>query len=86
VTSQIWIAVSVSVLVASVKKRLNLDASRYTLRQILLVTLFEEICPCGKRFWLQPRSRTGQRLQPTESIRALTGHYRYFMAFAMREA
>jgi IS4 transposase len=35
VKSQIWIAVSVYVLVAIVKKRLNLDASLYTLLQIL---------------------------------------------------
>ena len=41
VKSQIWIAVSVYVLVAIVKKRLNLDASLYTLLQILPVTLFE---------------------------------------------
>ena len=43
VKSQIWIAVSVYVLVAIVKKRLNLDASLYTLLQILSVTLFEKI-------------------------------------------
>ena len=41
--TQIWIAVSVYVLVAIVKKRLNLDASLYTLLQILSVTLFEKI-------------------------------------------
>ena len=35
VKTQIWIAVSVYVLVAIVKKRLNLEASRYTLLQIL---------------------------------------------------
>jgi hypothetical protein len=43
VKSQIWIAVSVYVLVAIVKKRLNLDASLYTLLQVLSVTLFEKI-------------------------------------------
>ena len=43
VRSQIWIAVSVYVLVAIVKKRLNLDASLYTLLQILSVTLFERM-------------------------------------------
>lgn len=36
VKTQIWIAVSVYVLVAIVKKRLNLDASLYTLLQIFL--------------------------------------------------
>ena len=43
VKTQIWIAVSVYVLVAIVKKRLNLDASLYTLLQILSVTLFERM-------------------------------------------
>lgn len=39
---QIWIAVSVYVLVAIVKKKLNLDASLYTLLQILSVSVFEK--------------------------------------------
>lgn len=43
VKTQIWIAVSVYVLVAIVKKRLNLDASLHTLLQILSVTVFEKI-------------------------------------------
>jgi IS4 transposase len=43
VKTQIWIAVSVYVLVAIVKKRLTLDASLDTLLQILSVTLFEKI-------------------------------------------
>jgi transposase len=43
VTSQIWIAVSVYVLVAIIKKRLNLQISLYTLLQILSVTLFEKM-------------------------------------------
>jgi hypothetical protein len=43
VKSQIWIAVSVYVLVAVVKKRLNLDASLYTLLQIFSLTLFEKM-------------------------------------------
>ncbi len=41
--TQIWIAVSVYVLVAIVKKRLNLDASLSTLLQDLSITLFEKI-------------------------------------------
>jgi transposase len=40
--TQIWIAISVYVLVAIVKKRLNLDRSLYTILQILSVTLFEK--------------------------------------------
>ena len=43
VKTQIWIAVSVYVLVAIVKKRLNLDAPLYTLLQILSLTLFEKM-------------------------------------------
>ena len=43
VKSQIWIAVSVYVLVAIVKKRLHLDAPLYTLLQVLSLTLFEKI-------------------------------------------
>jgi hypothetical protein len=41
VKSQIWIAISVYVLVAIVKKRLNLSASLYELLQILSLTMFE---------------------------------------------
>ena len=42
VKTQIWIALSVYVLVAIVRKRLALDASLYKLLQILSVTLFEK--------------------------------------------
>jgi hypothetical protein len=43
VKSQIWIAISVYVLVAIVRKRLDLDASLHTLLQILSLTLFEKM-------------------------------------------
>jgi len=43
VKTQIWIAVSVYVLVAIVKKRLGLDLSLYTILQILSVTTFERM-------------------------------------------
>lgn len=42
VKSQIWIAVSVYVLVAIIKKKLKTDASLYTLLQIFSLTLFEK--------------------------------------------
>jgi len=42
VKTQIWIAISVYVLVAIVRKRLNLSLSLYTILQILSVTLFEK--------------------------------------------
>lgn len=41
VKSQIWIAVSVYVLVAIVKKRLNLEPSLFQLLQVLSLTMFE---------------------------------------------
>lgn len=43
VKSQIWIAVSIYVLVAIIKKRLNLEAELYTILQILSVALFEKV-------------------------------------------
>jgi Domain of unknown function (DUF4372)/Transposase DDE domain len=43
VKTQIWIAISVYVLVAIVKKRLKLDASLYTILQVLSVSLFEKM-------------------------------------------
>ena len=42
VKTQIWIAISVYVLVAIVKKRLGIERDLYTLLQILSVTLFEK--------------------------------------------
>jgi len=42
VKSQIWIAISVYVLVAIIKKRLNLKTDLYTILQILSLTLFEK--------------------------------------------
>ena len=42
VKTQIWIAVSMYVLVAIVRKQLELDASLYQILQILSVSLFEK--------------------------------------------
>lgn len=39
---QIWIAISVYVLVAIIKKRLNLDMNLYTILQVLSITVFEK--------------------------------------------
>jgi hypothetical protein len=61
VKTQIWIAVSVYVLVAIVKKRLRLDASLYTLLQILSVTLFEKM-PLQQAF---PGSDSGSNMAPS---------------------
>jgi hypothetical protein len=43
VKTQIWIAVSVYVLVAILKKRLGLEASLHEILQVLSVTLFEQV-------------------------------------------
>jgi hypothetical protein len=43
VKTQIWIAVSVYVLVAIVRKRLKLEASLYTFLQVISVTSFEKV-------------------------------------------
>lgn len=43
VKTQIWTAISVYVLIALVKKRLNLDITLYTFLQILSVSLFEKV-------------------------------------------
>ena len=42
VKTQVWIAISVYLLVAIVKKRLQLEASLYTILQVLSVTAFEK--------------------------------------------
>ena len=49
VKTQIWIAISVYVLVAIMKKRLKINLSLYTILQILSVTLFETI-PISRAF------------------------------------
>jgi transposase len=43
VKTQLWIAISVYVLVAILKKRLKLEASLYTILQILSLNLFEKV-------------------------------------------
>ena len=43
VKTQVWIAVSVYILVAIMKKRLNLQESLYTILQILSLSVFEKI-------------------------------------------
>lgn len=49
VKAQIWCAVSVYVLIAIIRKELQLEASLYTLLQILSVSVFEKI-PINKAF------------------------------------
>jgi Transposase DDE domain/Domain of unknown function (DUF4372) len=49
VRTQIWIAISVYLLVAILKKRLHLESSLYTILQILSLTLFEKM-PISQAF------------------------------------
>ena len=71
VKTQIWIAVAVYLLVAIVKKKLELHGSLYTLLQVLSVTLFEKM-PISQA--LQQRDyRNSRRSQATDSVRLLTG-------------
>ena len=42
VKTQIWIAISIYVLVAIIKKRLSLDPSLYQILQVLSLSLFEK--------------------------------------------
>jgi uncharacterized protein DUF4372/DDE family transposase len=59
VKTQVWIAVSVYVLVAIVKKRLALEASLYETLQILSLTLFETT-PLDQLLKLQPHDAISQ--------------------------
>jgi Transposase DDE domain len=70
VRTQIWIAISVYVLVAIIKKQLRLDVTLHTLLQILSLTLFEKL----------PMQQAFGRVDPVEnnliSDRQLkTGHH-----------
>jgi hypothetical protein len=62
VKSQIWIAVSVYVLIAIVKKRINLSATLYKMLQILSLTMFERM-PIDQLLASEPRA-------PTEPVSA----------------
>jgi len=66
VKAQIWIAVCVYVLVAIVKKRLDLDHSLYTILQILSVGLFEKT-PILQAFWQEDHTtQTHERCKQLE--------------------
>jgi IS4 transposase len=68
VKTQIWIAVSVYVLVAIVRKRLKLEASLYQILQILSVSLFE-------------KTPILQALQPSDSQSDLTDYGNQLILF-----
>ncbi len=68
VKTQIWIAVSVYVLVAIVRKRLGLEASLYQILQILSLSLFE-------------KTPILQALQPSDSQNDLDGNCNQLILF-----
>lgn len=83
VKTQIWIAVSVYVLVAIVRKRLGLEASLYQILQILSLTLFREnahfMRPSGHR-----RRRQFHRKRQPDSVQLLTGQRWFKVTYLSR--
>jgi len=65
VKTQIWIAISVYVLIAIIKKQLNLDLNLYTILQILSITLFEKVSI------LQVLMEAGYKTESTDSCNQL---------------
>jgi len=65
VKSQIWIAISIYVLVAIIKKRLKLNHSLYTILQILSVSIFE------KESLFQILNKSENRIQETPRYKQL---------------
>lgn len=65
VKTQIWIAVSVYVTVAILRKRLNIEASLYTMLQILSLTIFEKT-PLN-----QPLDKTELQIPPDDPAKQL---------------
>ncbi len=74
VKTQIWIAVCSYLLVAIVRKRLNLSVSLYTMLQILSVSLFEKM-PINQAFSLNNSLLEG--IENPNQLRywTFTGHY-----------
>jgi len=65
VKTQIWIAVSVYLLVAIIKKHLDLRGSLYTLLQVTAVTLFEKM-PISQA--LHPKDYTNPQLTDSNQL------------------
>lgn len=73
VKRQIWIAISVYVLVAVVRKRLKIEVSVYTMLQILSVTLIEKV-ELSQALECKIRESPIIILQPVVAIRFIAGH------------
>jgi hypothetical protein len=72
VKSQIWIAVSVSVLVASIERRHNRSRCLYAMLRILSLTRFEET-PLGSAIDRCHGPRISRRSQPADSLQLTSG-------------
>ncbi|MGF6367987.1 hypothetical protein OKW40_000737 [Paraburkholderia sp. RAU6.4a] len=72
--TQTWRAVPTYVLIAVVNKELQLDASLYTLLQILSVFVFAKT-EISRTLRPGPSLPEMPQSQPTESVINLTGHY-----------
>ena len=73
VKTQIWIAVSVYVLVAIVRKRLGLEATLYQILQILSVTLFEKTPILRALQNSNSQSESARLFQPVDSVQLIAG-------------
>jgi high-affinity Fe2+/Pb2+ permease len=74
VKTQIWIAVSVYVLAAIVRKRLGLEASLDQILQVLTATLFEKTPHFAGTSSVGLRERFRRFRQPIDSVRLISGH------------
>jgi hypothetical protein len=73
VKTQIWIAISVYVLVAIMKKQLRLQESLYTILQILSVTAFEKNIDYSVDYGTRLQNQRDACLQTAKIIRITTG-------------
>jgi hypothetical protein len=74
VKTQIWIAISVYLIVAIIKKRLNLQESLYTILQVLSISLFERTSMFQLLTFYDYTSNTGEDLNQLNLFTDYSGH------------
>jgi hypothetical protein len=74
VKTQIWIAISVYLIVAIIKKRLNIQESLYTILQVLSVSLFERTSMFPLLTFHDYTSETGEDLNQLNLFTDYSGH------------
>jgi hypothetical protein len=74
VKTQIWIAISVYLIVAIIKKRLNIQESLYTILQVLSVSLFERTSMFQLLTFHDYTSDTGEDLNQLNLFTDYSGH------------